>query len=225
MNLSLPNCDVTYYKNVFTNKESYQYYQYLMNLPYWEIKEIIVANRKCKQNRLTCFFATNNKHNYHYSGTNNIGHIFTPELLEIKKKVESVLNNKYSFNYCLLNYYEDGTQNIGMHSDDEKDLEFPVIASVSLGTERYFDLHNKYNKTIKSRINLENGSIIVMDGTTQKYYKHGVPVQKGTKTGRINLTFRVVKTNKNQGKHKIINNKPNYTIIKTIMFKKNHNKL
>lgn len=212
MDLKLPNSDITYYKKAFTPKESYYYYQYLMNLPHWEQRDIIVANRKCKQNRLTCFFSTNPDNNYFYSGINNSGHLFTPELLEIKKKVEDILDNKYEFNYCLLNYYENGNNNIGLHADDERDLEFPVIASVSLGAERYFDFHHKYDKSIKKRLTLENGSMVVMDGTTQKYYKHGVPVQKAIKTGRINLTFRVVKT---------LEPKTNYTVIKTFRFKKN----
>ena len=210
MDLKLPNCDVIYYNKAFTLKESYQYYQYLMKLPHWEQREIVVANRKCKQNRLTCFFSTNADNNYFYSGINNSGHLFTPELLKIKKKVEDILDNKYEFNYCLLNYYEDGNNNIGMHADDERDLEFPVIASVSLGAERYFDFHHKYDKKLKKRLTLENGSLLVMDGTTQKFYKHGVPVQKSIKTGRINLTFRVVKS---------LVKKTNYTVLKTIKFK------
>ena len=159
--------------------------------------------------------------NYFYSGINNTGYIFTPELLEIKKKVEKALDNKYEFNYCLLNYYEDGNQNIGMHTDDEKDLKYPIIASVSLGAERFFDFHHKYDKSIKKRLKLENGSMVVMDGTTQKFYKHGVPVQKTIKTGRINLTFRVVKQLVKDSKKNIKNKKDikrNYEIIKVMKF-------
>jgi alkylated DNA repair dioxygenase AlkB len=196
MDLQLPNSNIKYYNKILTGQQSYNLYQYLVQLSYWEKKDIIVAGRKCKQNRYTCFFSLNPEYNYFYSGINNTGKPFTKELLDIKNLIEEILNNKYKFNYCLLNYYEDGTQNIGMHADDETDLEFPVIASLSIGAERFFDFHHKTQKDIKKRINLENGSLVVMDGTTQKYYKHGVPVQKKIKNGRINLTFRVVKTPK-----------------------------
>jgi alkylated DNA repair dioxygenase AlkB len=212
MDLKLPNSNIKYYNKIFNPTESYCHYQYLLKLPNWEKRDIIICGKKCKQNRLTCFFSTDTDTDYCYSGINNTGSLFTSELLEIKQKVENIFDNKYIFNYCLLNYYENGNQNIGMHSDDETDLKYPVIASVSFGAERYFDFHNKYDKNIKKRMNLENGSMVVMDGTTQKYYKHGVPVQKKIKTGRINLTFRIVNT-----KDDI---KQNYKIIKTMKFKK-----
>ena len=35
--------------------------------------------------------------------------------------------------------------------------------------------------------------MLIMDGDTQKNYKHGIPTQKKIKNKRINLTFRVVK--------------------------------
>ena len=51
---------------------------------------------------------------------------------------------------------------------------------------------NREDKSIKHRIDLKNGSLLVMDGNTQKNYKHGVPIQKKIKQSRINLTFRNV---------------------------------
>lgn len=194
MDLELPNSKITYYGKIFNETISKQLYVSLLNLPHWIKREIIVGGKKCYQNRLTCFYSSHPEYNYFYSGINNKGHLFSPVILEIKEEVEKKLNYKYKFNYCLLNYYIDGSQNIGMHSDDETDLKYPVIASVSLGAERFFDFQHKYNKTItKKRLKLENGSLIVMDGTTQRYYKHGVPKQMKIKQGRINLTFRVVK--------------------------------
>jgi alkylated DNA repair dioxygenase AlkB len=131
---------------------------------------------------------------------NNTGHSFTPELFEIKKKVEELLENKWDFNYCLLNYYPDGSSNIGMHSDDERDLDGP-IASISLGAPRYFDFHpveaifSKEHIALppKKRVRLTNGSMVLMAGDTQKYWKHGIPLESDVDLGRINLTFRVVK--------------------------------
>jgi alkylated DNA repair dioxygenase AlkB len=41
----------------------------------------------------------------------------------------------------LINYYRDGKDRVAWHSDDEKELGInPVIASVSLGAERKFQV-------------------------------------------------------------------------------------
>jgi len=199
--LKLEKGNTRYYPHLMTSQESHKYYQILEKLPHWEKREIIVANRVCHQNRYSCYFATDLNLNYRYSGTNNAGHLFTPELLEIKKKVEDLLENKWKFNYCLLNFYPNGLSNIGMHSDDERDLEGP-IASISLGALRNFDFHPvewafkvdnaKARLPPKERIRLGDGSMVLMGGDTQRYWKHGIPVESSVERGRINLTFRVV---------------------------------
>jgi alkylated DNA repair dioxygenase AlkB len=94
------------------------------------------------------------------------------------------------FNGVLLNYYRSGDDKIGWHADDEKDiLRDSPIASVSFGAERRFIL--KHNQTGERReITLAHGSLLVMAGTTQRFWKHCVPVERRIKQGRINLTFR-----------------------------------
>lgn len=217
MNLNLPNSEIKYFKQIFDKKQSNYLYNFLVNMPYWKHREIILSyGKKCKENRQTCFFSTYPGYKYFYSGVYNVGETFPPEVLNIKNQVEQLLDNKYQFNFCLLNYYEDGSKNIGMHSDYVDTLQIPVIASVSFGAERFFDIKHKYDTNIeKKRLTLEDGSLLVMSGDTQKYYKHGVPIQKTIKTGRINLTFRIVKIDK-------INNEINNEIkvIKKITFKK-----
>jgi len=91
----------------------------------------------------------------------------------------------------LLNWYKDGQDSIGEHSDNEKGLvKRGVIACVSLGAERTFIFRNKKDKKITHKISLANGSLIVMKGTTQQYWKHLIPKEKSIKEGRISLTFR-----------------------------------
>ena len=69
----------------------------------------------------------------------------------------------------------------------------PVIASLSLGQTRVFQLKHKTNKDIK-RIDLElvNGSLLIMSGSTQKYWLHQVPKTKKVVKERINITFRKI---------------------------------
>ena len=127
---------------------------------------------------------------YHYSGTENAGNKWSEELLFLKSRVEEILDNKYKFNFALLNYYKDGSENIGMHSDDVRDLDGP-IASVSLGAERFFDIVDKTTNE-KTRTNLANGSMILMNLESQRTHTHGVPKQMRIKKARINITFRIV---------------------------------
>jgi alkylated DNA repair dioxygenase AlkB len=93
----------------------------------------------------------------------------------------------------LCNYYRDGNDSVGWHSDDEPELGAqPVIASVSFGVTRSFLLQHKKDKTLKTKIELENGSVLIMRGDTQKYYRHAVLKEKAVTQGRINLTFRSI---------------------------------
>lgn len=97
-------------------------------------------------------------------------------------------------NTVLCNLYRDGRQYIGMHSDDEKDLDPDApIYSVSLGATRTFRLHHKYNPLEKHQVALTSGSLLVMGPPTQRFYKHGIPQEKRIHHPRINLTFRCIK--------------------------------
>jgi alkylated DNA repair dioxygenase AlkB len=99
------------------------------------------------------------------------------------------------FNAVLLNLYRHGNDSMGLHSDDEPELGTdPVIASVSLGAERRFVLVPK-KKAARDRaveVVLAHGSLLVMAGTCQHHYRHGLPKQPGAQGERINLTFRRV---------------------------------
>lgn len=82
---------------------------------------------------------------------------------------------------------------MGWHADDEKELGInPVIASLSFGASRSFQLQHRFEKLIaKQTIELKNGDLLVMKGETQHFWKHQIPKQKN-KGPRINLTFRLI---------------------------------
>lgn len=125
---------------------------------------------------------------YAYSGQSRIAKPWTPALVEIRDTIEKLLNTR--FNCCLLNRYEDGTQGMAWHSDDEKVMEENgIIASVSLGADRIFEFKHKTTDSRK-RVLLENGSVLLMLGETQKYYLHQLPKSKKIQASRVNLTFR-----------------------------------
>lgn len=130
---------------------------------------------------------------YKYSGTVKIPDHWTPNLQKIKEMVETATGQDYNFVLC--NLYPDGDASIGYHCDDETDI-FPgsTIASISLGAERDFLLKKKDEKDRPPiKVSLPSGSLLTMEGSTQKNWKHSVPVRKGIRYPRINLTFRRVK--------------------------------
>jgi alkylated DNA repair dioxygenase AlkB len=115
-----------------------------------------------------------------------------PELRELADRIEAELarnGTPAKFNSVLMNFYRDGNDSIGMHSDDESQLDDePVIASISVGTPRTFRVQHKETRT-RYEIRLSGGSLLVMKGRTQKDWRHGIFKEPGAGP-RINLTFR-----------------------------------
>ncbi|MFO0495765.1 MAG: alpha-ketoglutarate-dependent dioxygenase AlkB family protein, partial [Flavobacteriia bacterium] len=109
-------------------------------------------------------------------------------LMYIKNEVEEQCQTH--FTSVLLNYYRDGKDSNGWHADNEKELGIdPVIASISFGAERRFDLKHNLTKE-KISFNLSHGSLLVMGGSLQHFWKHTIAKAKKIEEGRINLTFR-----------------------------------
>jgi len=124
---------------------------------------------------------------YRYSGTVNVALPWTDTLLEIKQKIEAVQG---SYNYCLLNRYRSGADSMGLHSDDEPEMG-NVIGSLSLGATRTFRI--RHNATKETRVfPVGNGTLIIMAGTMQIFWKHDVPKTRENVGERINLTFREI---------------------------------
>ncbi|WP_339703266.1 alpha-ketoglutarate-dependent dioxygenase AlkB [uncultured Marixanthomonas sp.] len=187
---NLPNAEVVYYPHFFSEKKAYTYFETLLKETNWQQDDITVFGKTYKQPRLTALYGENGK-SYSYSGITMTPLPLTPVLTKIKNKVEEISNVK--FNVVLLNLYRDGKDSNGWHSDDEKELgENPVIASVSFGAERIFHLKHKQDKASKYKVNLKNGSLLVMKGQTQHFWKHQIPKTKKSVSPRINLTFRKI---------------------------------
>ena len=100
-------------------------------------------------------------------------------------------SEKVEFNVCLLNYYQNGSQRIGWHSDREELGRTTPIASLSLGATRQFLLRSKTDGVRdRASIGMTNGSICIMENACQYRYLHSVPREGDVEEGRINLTFR-----------------------------------
>jgi alkylated DNA repair dioxygenase AlkB len=125
---------------------------------------------------------------YAYSGLSHAGAGWLPELEEVKRDVEAAAGT--SFNSLLLNFYRDGKDSIGFHTDAEPELgENPAVATVSFGAVREFVLkHKKTKEELKYR--LGHGSLLVMGGTSQHHWLHALPKTDEAVGERISLTFR-----------------------------------
>jgi alkylated DNA repair dioxygenase AlkB len=189
--LDLPDAEIIYFPAFLSTEEADSLFvELLENIP-WQQDEITVYGKKHLQPRLTALYGNKGKP-YSYSNIVMQPHHWTLPLQKIKSLIESVCD--VNFTTVLLNYYRDGNDGNGWHADNEKELGTnPVIASLSLGAERNFQLKHNSDSTQKRSIILENGSLLVMKGTTQHFWKHQVPKTAKPIGPRINLTFRVIK--------------------------------
>jgi alkylated DNA repair dioxygenase AlkB len=159
----------------------------------WRAENIVVWGKTIPQPRLIAWYGDVGK-NYTYSGIHLKPLPWTQALLDIKSRVEAVART--DFNSVLLNYYRDHRDSMGLHSDDEQELgERPILASLSLGEERNFILKHKSEKVLKPvRLKLATGSLLLMKGETQRYWKHGIEKETRPCGPRVNLTFRRICT-------------------------------
>ena len=99
-----------------------------------------------------------------------------------------------AFTSVLLNRYRTGRDSVAWHSDDEPESGGePVIASVSFGGTRTFQLRYKRHKDLTASVELTHGSLLVMRGPTQHHWVHRIPKTAREVAERINLTFRVIR--------------------------------
>jgi alkylated DNA repair dioxygenase AlkB len=170
----------------------------------WERRAIELYGRKVLQPRLVAFVGDATAV-YTYSRTRHLPAPWTPTLAELRGQVERATGAR--FNSVLCNLYRDGQDSMGMHSDAEPELgPNPVVASLSLGATRRFCLRQvliargpaRFDRDKRGAAHwnldlaLEAGSLLVMGGTIQHVYRHGVPRQPAVSDARINLTFRWV---------------------------------
>ncbi len=159
----------------------------------WRQENVFVWGKVYQQPRLIAWYGDRGS-DYTYSGLRLIPLAWTDLLLEIKRRVENVAAT--AFNSVLLNYYRDNRDSMGFHSDDEPELgDRPAIASLSLGEERTFVLKHKVGELTKIvRLRLPSGSLLLMKGETQRYWKHGIAKETRPCGPRVNLTFRRIYT-------------------------------
>ena len=157
----------------------------------WAQRPILIAGREVLQPRLTAWYGDPGAA-YSYSGRSLEPSSWHPCLAELRSRLEAETSHR--FNSVLTNLYRNGEDSMGFHADKESELgRNPAIASVSLGATRRFVMRHR-KKSVAQRVELElpSGSLLLMTGTTQHFWRHSVPKTRGPVGARINLTYRLI---------------------------------
>lgn len=186
--LHVDDADLALWQQIDFGNENDLLRQLIEETP-WRQEHVTVWGKTHMQPRLIAWYG-DDAQSYSYSGITLSGLPWTPALLRIKAKVETLCQSQ--FNSVLVNYYRDHRDGMGLHSDDEPELgPAPVIASVTFGAARPFVLKHRYRRDLPNvKLLLPSSSVLLMQGDTQRYWKHAVPKQTKPCGPRINLTFR-----------------------------------
>jgi alkylated DNA repair dioxygenase AlkB len=188
--LPMRDANVRFYPAFFDTDEAESLFYELADTIQWKQENARFGGKSVPLPRLTAWYGDAGK-TYRYSGITVNPLPWTPTLLMIKERVEAV--SSVRFNSVLLNYYRSERDSVAWHSDDEPELGTnPVIASVSFGATRKFQFKHKTDADLRASIDLTPGSLLLMAGATQHFWKHQIPKTTRPHGGRINLTFRVI---------------------------------
>lgn len=189
-NLQLKDAEVFYLENFLSVPDADLMFSELQEKLLWEQHNIKIFGKVLPQPRLTALYAETDKP-YTYSGLTLHPEPFPTPLKDLQQKLK--IQTGYYFTHCLANLYRHGKDSMGLHSDDERELgNMPKIASVSLGETRKFRFRHKFEKGQKFELELSSGSLLLMQGKTQHFWKHEVPKTSLAVGPRINLTFRQI---------------------------------
>ncbi len=179
----LPSHLLDYRRSFLNQQESDKLLDLFIKATPWKQTTQKLWDKQYLTPRLTCW----------YGDTNHIDGIlpWTAELRDIRIKAEALAG--ITFNSVLLNLYRDGNDSVAWHSDKESIMgSQPVIASVSFGQVRSFDIRRKADHREKYSVRLEHGSFLLMKNGLQEHWEHRIAKSANPMKARVNLTFRQV---------------------------------
>lgn len=184
----LPNDGlVRHFGPVLSPEESTKIRDRLLATMPWAHDELVMFGKRVVTSRKVAWFGDPGL-SYTYSGSTKRPLGWIPPLTELRELVERLSGS--IFNSCLLNLYHRGSEGMGWHSDDESSIVADsCIASLSFGAQRRFSFRHKRTKE-RVDVMLEHGSLLLMEGETQRHWQHCLPKSAKVSEPRINLTFR-----------------------------------
>lgn len=176
-----------YHEHFLSPTDANFYFKELWHQTPWQNDVVTMFGKTITTGRKMAWYSDQLKP-YTYSKQSHQALPFTEQLHQLRLKIEQYTGASY--NACLLNLYQNGTQSMGWHQDNEPEISAQSsIASLSLGAVRPFQFRQiQSGETIK--LMLHHGSLLNMFGETQLFWKHQLPKALKIKNPRINLTFR-----------------------------------
>lgn len=191
--IDLPGGGLRYAASFYPQAQADHLFNTLRKTLHWQQDVLTMAGRQIPVPRLQAWYGVKDA-DYGYSGIALSPHPWDPVLADIREHIQSATGQV--FNSVLANLYRDGRDSVDWHADNETALgNAPVIASLSLGAQRRFQLRpRKGHPGQLTRIELTHGSLLLMEAGTQAHWQHRVPKEPGVQASRINLTFRLIVT-------------------------------
>jgi alkylated DNA repair dioxygenase AlkB len=185
MEISLENNSSLVYQAIPDEyKMTFHEYSELWNLQPKERFKINIGGRSLEVKRKQQAYGKS----YIYSGATNHAIEEIPPI--IQRYVDYANSIDSGFDIILVNWYKDGNDYIGYHSD-ETSMLIPLspIYCFSFGQGRDFLIKNKTSGKL-TKINLENNSLVMMLGNFQKTHKHSIPKRAKLLFSRVSITLR-----------------------------------
>lgn len=191
--LTIPDAEIFLFEGVSSPLQGMDHFERLLHEIAWRQESIKLFGKSYLQPRLLEFHGDDGVA-YTYSRKRYQAKPWTTTLQDLRRVAEEIA--QAPFNCVLANLYRNERDSMGLHADDEPELgSDPVIVSMSFGATRTFVLKHKTRRDVSVvRIPLTSGSILVMKGSTQRHWLHGIEKKTRTLGPRINLTYRMVYT-------------------------------
>lgn len=189
--VQLEDGELSLFSEVFARSVADALLRALLSGIAWRQDEITIVGKKVLIPRMQAWYADPGL-TYTYSGLRLEPTTWSGPVAIIRDKVEALTGIR--LNSVLLNWYRDGRDSNGWHSDDEPELgKNPIIASLSLGDTRKFALKHKRHPEMKHGLELKHNTLLLMSGAMQHHWRHCLPKTTKPVGDRINLTFRQIK--------------------------------
>lgn len=157
----------------------------------WQSQSIHLKHRIIKVPRMVALFGKQ-AYTYNDSTLKPEGDI-PPVLAELLERVNAFYG--VQFNSVLATLYKNENNSVAWHADDEPELGLdPSIATLSLGETRALQFKNVNDPSWKFTFAVKSGSLSLMSGPVQRFWKHRIPKENSQKHARISLTFRKIAT-------------------------------
>lgn len=150
----------------------------LLEVGAWGQREVHMYDRLVLEPRLTAGFHT------------DVRDESTPEAVV---QITELLSQRYAvrLDRVWVNLYRDGSDSVAWHGDrNAKVHKNPLVATVSLGARRKFQLRPKGSSSIAHTLMPGHGDLVVMGGACQHEWEHTVPKVAKAPGARMSVTIR-----------------------------------